>query len=97
MRVTGSDDVVLPLSDRELRLVLGWRSQGAFFPDEERVLRKLRRALEEGTSLEVSRMQLQILHGWAEEMLGGPYGGGEVVNRDEAAVLGKLRQALGYD
>ena len=35
----------LDLTPRELQLVLDWRSGGAFFPDEDRVLRKLRQAL----------------------------------------------------
>jgi len=88
--------VHLRLTDRELRMVLGWRQEGAFFPDEDRVLRKLRQALDEKAPLQLSRLQIQIVHGWAEEELGGPYGGGEVVNPDEAAVLGKIRDALGF-
>jgi len=82
---------------RELQMVLGWRERGAFFPDEDRVLRKLRRALEEDTPLLLSRLQVQIVHGWAEEALSGPYGGGEVTNPDEAGVLHKIREALGYN
>jgi hypothetical protein len=77
-------------------MVLGWRRKGAFFPDEDRVLRKLRHALDEKVPLQLSRLQIQIVHGWAEEELGGPYGIGEVANPDEASVLGKIRDALGF-
>ena len=86
----------LRLTERELRMVLGWRRKGAFFPDEDRVLRKLRHALDEKVPLQLSRLQIQIVHGWAEEELGGPYGIGEVTNPDEAGVLGKIRDALGF-
>ena len=89
--------VYLTFTARELRLILGWREAGAFFPDEDRVLRKLRRALADGTVPSLSRLQIQIVHGWAEEALSGPYGGGEVTNPDEAGVLHKLRDALGYN
>ncbi|MDA0333549.1 MAG: hypothetical protein O2782_00095 [bacterium] len=89
--------VLLTLTARELRLILGWRETGAFFPDEDRVLRKLRRALEDSRVPSLSRLQIQIVHGWAEEALSGPYGGGEVTNPDEAGVLHKVREALGYN
>lgn len=88
-------DVDLPLTERELRLVIGWKAE-AFFPDEERVLRKLRQALDSGRPPDLSRLQLQIVHGWAEEQVGGHYGGGAVANPDEARVLRKLEQALGW-
>lgn len=86
----------LRLTERELRMVLDWRRQGAFFPDEGRVLRKLRHALEQKAPAQLSRLQIQIIHGWAEEQLGGPYGGGEVLNPEEAVLFGKIRDALGY-
>ena len=87
----------LSFRERELRMVLGWRARGAFFPDEDRVLRKLRQALDDKVDLSLSRLQVQIVHGWAEEALSGPYGGGEVTNPDEAEVLRKIRDALGYN
>ncbi len=90
-------DVQIAFTERELQMVLGWRRQGAFFPDEDRVLRKLRLALDTRAPLEASRLQVQIIHGWAEEELSGAYGGGEVANPDEATTLSKLRRALGYD
>ena len=87
----------LEFTDRQLRMVLGWRQAGAFFPDEYRVLRKLGEALAQSAPLQLSRLQVQIIHGWAEEKLGGSYGGGEVANPEEAVVLSKLRRALAYD
>lgn len=90
-------EVLIPFTGRELRMVMGWREGGAFFPDEDRVLRKLQRALAADAPLQVSRLQLQIIHGWAEEQLSSAYGGGEVTNPEEATVLRRIRQALGYD
>lgn len=87
----------LRFTQRELQMVLGWRESGAFFPDEDRVLRKLRHAFDENAPLALSRLQVQIIHGWAEEALGGPYGGGAVTNPDEAGVFHKIRDALGYN
>ncbi|HJP34170.1 MAG: hypothetical protein QF689_18315 [Candidatus Latescibacteria bacterium] len=87
----------LNLTERELRMVLDWRRRGAFFPDEDRVLRKLRHALDAGEPLDLSRLQVQIIHGWAEEQLGGPYGGGEMTNPEEAVLFRKIRDALGYN
>lgn len=89
--------IPLPLTKRELRLVIAWRAAGAFFPDEERVLRKLRQAFETEAPLQLSRVQLQILGGWAEEQVGGHYGGGEMANPDEAEILTKIRAGLRLD
>jgi hypothetical protein len=71
-----------------------WRPQ-TFWPDEQRVLNKLGAALQQEAEPDLSRLQLQIIRGWAEENLGGSYGGGEVANAEEAAVLRKLQEALG--
>jgi hypothetical protein len=92
--VTEESEVALQLTARELRLVIAWKDGDTFFPDEERVLRKLRQALEAGEPARLSRLQLQILNGWAEEQVGGHYGGGEVRNPDEAAILNKIRDSL---
>ena len=92
--VTEESLVNLPLTPRELRIVLGWRPGGAFFPDEDRVLRKLRAALDAGLPPALSRLQLQILRGWGEEQVEGHYGGGAVTNPDEAAILQKVAQVL---
>ena len=95
--VMEEQELQLEFTDRQLRMVLGWRQAGAFFPDEDRVLRKLVEALAQSTPLQLSRLQVQIIHGWAEEELGGSYGGGEVANPEEAVVLSKLQRALAYD
>ena len=83
----------IPLTQREIEYILEWK-KGAFWPDEERVLGKLRRALERCEPLKLSRLQIKIIRGWAEEQLGGHYGGGAVVNPEERAILGKLESAL---
>lgn len=83
----------LSLSNREVEIILTWKEK-PFWPDEERILTKLRKAVEGGETLDLSRMQLQIVYGWAEEQLGGHYGGGKVVNPDERAILQKLEAAL---
>ncbi len=96
-RLSKDELMQISFAERELRLILTWRQQGAFFPDEDRVLRKLHHALDTGAPAQLSRLQVQIVYGWAEEELSAAYGGGEVTNPEEGAVLGKLRTALGYD
>ena len=83
----------LSLSDREVEIILTWKKK-PFWPDEERVLMKLRKAVAEGDTPDLSRIQLQILYGWAEEQFGGHYGGGKIVNPEEKAILQKLEAAL---
>ena len=87
----------LALTSREIGLILEWKGE-AFWPDEERVLRKLRRALEgEGGELGLSRLQVGIISGWIEEQVGSHRGGGDVMNPEESLILGKLRAALEGD
>jgi len=84
--------MVLSLTSREIRLVMGWRRQ-AFWPDEERVLRKLQRALDGGTAPNLSRWQILMLQGWGEEQMGGHYGSA-AANAEELGIMGKLQAAL---
>ena len=86
--------MIVPMTPREIQLVMRWKAQ-AFWPDEQRVLNKLETALQNAAQPDLSRLQLQIIRGWAEENLGGSYGGGEVANTEEASVLRKLQEALG--
>ena len=81
------------LSNREIEIILTWKEK-PFWPDEDRVLKKLRRAVAGSEPPTLSRMQLQILYGWAEEQLGGHYGGGKVANSEELTILKKLESAL---
>jgi hypothetical protein len=74
-----------------------WSASRELFPDEERVRRKLKLALEENRTPTLSRIQIKILFAWAEQWWGSHYGGGEVVNPDEEAILRKIRAALGWD
>ena len=87
----------IALSSREIRLLITWSASRQMFPDEERVRRKLSAALEQNRPLELSRIQIQILHAWAEDWWATHYGGGKVVNPDEEAILTKVRTALGWD
>jgi len=85
--------MIVPLTPREIEFIIGWKAR-AFWPDEERVLNKLRRALESSDPPRLSRLQVQIICGWAEEQLGGHYGGGEMKNPEEQAIMRKLQAAL---
>ena len=85
------------LTSREIELILAWKGK-PFWPDEERVLGKLRRALEsEGGELGLSRLQIGIINGWIEEQVASHRGGGDVMNPEESLILGKLRAALEGD
>lgn len=72
---------------------MSWK-EGAFWPDEERVLGKLRRSLQAGAAPGLSRLQVQMIYGWLEEQVGGHFGGGQILNPEEEAILQKLQQAL---
>ncbi len=86
--------MIVPMTPREIRLVMAWKA-GAFWPDEQRLLSKLEAALQNCAPPDLSRLQLRIIRGWAEERLGGHYGGGEIANPEEGALLRKLQEALG--
>ena len=92
MSIRAADMRVL-LTRRDIECILGWK-RDSFWPDEERVLRKLRRGLEQHEVPRLSRLQLQIVYGWGEEQVGGHFGGGQVLNPEERAVMEKLRAAL---
>ena len=83
--------MIVPLSRREIETVINWKTDG-FWPDEERVLGKLRRALDGNEPPDLSRMQVRILLGWAEERLGGHFGG-RTLNLEERSILEKLEGA----
>lgn len=85
----------IALTKREIELVIEWKGK-AFFPDEERILSKLRRAVEGANppGLALSRLQVQIISGWLEEQSESHRGGGDVRTPEESIILGKLRQAL---
>jgi hypothetical protein len=83
------------LTRREIEFIIEWKGR-PFFPDEERVLSKLRRALEEDGApcLALSRFQIQVVSGWLEEQSASHRGGGDVLTPEESIILGKLRRAL---
>ena len=82
----------LLLTKREVEIILTWKD-GPFWPAEERILVKLRRVAEGSAQLDLSCIQLQILHGWVEDHVGGHYGG-KVVNHEELTILKKLEASL---
>ena len=77
------------LTDRQIRLLITWSTSRELFPNEERLRRKLKSALEENRTPTLSRI--------GRTVVGGHYGGGEVVNPDEEAIRRKIRAALGWD
>ena len=89
--------VSLPLTVRQIQLLLTWSASRQSFPDDARVRRRLTAAIETEGGLELSRVQIQILNAWAEDWWATHYGGGQVVNPDEEAILSKIRAALGWD
>jgi len=58
------------------------------------VLGKLHRALLAADTPQLSPLQVRIILKWVEEETGGHYGGGQVRNPEERAILGKLSAAL---
>ena len=83
--------MIVPLSSREIKAIISWKREEPW-PDEERVLGKLRRALDADASPDLSRMQVRILLGWAEERVGGHFGG-RSLNLEERSILDKLEGA----
>ena len=74
--------MILPFTPREIDYIIAWKA-GEVWPDEQRVLDKLRRAREAGVELELSPVQARIVLKWAEEQTSGHYGGGQVRNPEE--------------
>ena len=82
----------VPLTSREIEYVLGWKEK-SFWPDEERIIRKLRVALDTSEELKLSFLQVRIIYGWVEENIGGHFGS-RVVNGEENSLLQKLELIL---
>jgi len=83
---------VVPLTSREIELIASWR-EPPLWPDEERIVDKLRRAQQEGIAPRLSRLQIEVICGWVEEQIGGHYGR-RSLNPDERAITAKLEAAL---
>ena len=83
----------VPLSPREIEYILAWKD-GAEWPDERRVLTKLRTALTDDTIPQLSIVQAGIVRAWAEEKTNGYYGRGQVFNVDESSIIRKLDNAI---
>jgi|TARA_Y100000814_G_scaffold122424_1_gene87787 hypothetical protein len=79
----------VPLSTREIEYILSWKHENAW-PDEQRVLKKLRTALIDDIPLQLSVVQAKIVRAWVEEKTSGHYGGGQIINVEESSILHKL-------
>ncbi len=84
--------MILPFTKREITYILSWKEE-VFWPDEMRLVAKLQRALDGDQPLELSRIQLKILWGWAEDQMAGSLGR-EVRNTEERAIMDKLQSTL---
>ena len=82
-----------PFTPREIEIILGWKEQ-VDWPDEKRVVTKLERALDGKEALRLSAVQVRIIQAWAEEQVGGHYGGGAVMNPEEQSIMQKVDSAL---
>lgn len=85
--------MILPFTPREIEYIIAWKTE-AFWPDEKRVIDKLRQALDMGGTPSLSSRQVQIILNWAEKQTGGHYGGGQVRNPEEHSIISKLDAAL---
>ena len=85
--------MILPLTRREIEYIIAWKTE-AVWPDEKRVINKLRQALAVGEAPSLSSLQVRIVLNWAEEQTSGHYGGGQVRNPEERSIIGKLDAAL---
>ena len=84
--------VIVPLTNREIKYIISWKSE-SFWPEEMRLVAKLKRALTSGEPLQLSRLQTQLVYGWVEEQMDGPYGRA-ASNIEERTIAEKLINAL---
>jgi len=82
---------LVPLTTRELSIILKWRSEIENWSDDKRVLSKIKDAHDKSVDLYLSSLQIDIVRGWCEQELGGHYGGGIVTNMEEHSILKKLK------
>jgi hypothetical protein len=83
----------VPFSTRQVEYILAWKD-GTAWPDEQRVLNKLRRSITDNTPLQLSVVQAGIVRTWVEEKTSGHYGGGQVFNLEESSILHILDTAI---
>jgi hypothetical protein len=84
--------MIVPLTRREIEYLLADRGR-AFWPDEERVLRKLRASLEAGEPPALSRLQVQMVRDWVDERSSSGFGA-RARTPEEQIIDEKLRAAL---
>lgn len=84
--------MIVPLTRREIEYLLAGRGR-TFWPDEERVLRKLRASLEAGEPPALSRLQVQMVRDWVDEQSSSGFGA-RTRTIEEQTIDEKLRAAL---
>jgi len=89
---TEMSSVRVPLTNREIEYIISWKSE-TFWPDEIRLVAKLKRSLSSDEPLQLSRLQMQLVYGWAEEQMAGPYGRA-MGNIEERTIAEKIMNAL---
>ena len=85
----------VPLSGREMSMLLKWRSERENWPDEKRILNTISEAHSNNEDLYLTPFQIGIVRGWCEQELGGHYGGGIIINMEDHSILNKLDSLKG--
>ena len=80
----------VPLSGREMSILLEWRSEILNWPDEKRILNTITEAHANNEDLYLTPFQIGIVREWCEQELGNHYGGGMVINMEEHSILNKI-------
>lgn len=89
---TRSGRLDLTLTPREIRCIISWKEE-VIWPDEVRLINKLKRAIDSAEPLEVSKVQLRIIWGWAEDEMGGHLGR-PVLTTELRSIVAKLEPLL---
>ena len=80
----------VPLSPREMSILLRWRSERENWSDEKRVLDTITEAHANNKDLYLTPFQIGIVREWCEQELGNHYGGGMVINMEEHSIFNKI-------
>lgn len=84
--------VRVPLTRREMEYLLAGRGQ-RLWPDEERLCRRLRQALTDGTPPCLTRLQVQMVQDWIDDASAAGFGA-RIRTPEERAISAKLETAL---
>ena len=81
---------LVPLNGIEMSTLIRWRSEILNWPDDIRILNKIKEAHANDSDLYLTPFQIGLVRGWCEQELSGHYGGGVVVNMEEHSILKKI-------